>query len=168
MASTGAVLYLKPRLDAGVAANRTGGAVLYFSPRLVSGIYTTDGVSTEDNATSPKAMLPGPRTPLGYVNGDRRQPVYIDEATWYRLIDYIVNTKLGGIAAPNLTDVSNTITSVADTTTSIVSTVVAITEQTTQNAAALDTVREVAQTASLPGATQIPPVQRSPSRVLER
>ena len=168
MATTGAVLYLKPRIVSTDTPGRASGAVLYFSPRFVSGIFSdANGISTQNNATSAKAMLPGPRTPLGYVNGDRRQPVYIDEATWYRLIDYIVNIKLGGVTAPTLTDVSSSITAVQDATTSIVSSVVSITEQTTNNAAALDTVKEVVQTAALPGATQIPPVQRSPTRVLE-
>ena len=168
MATTGAVIYLKPRIVAAEVPGRTSGAVLYFSPRLVSGIFAdANGVSTQNSATSAKAMLPGPRTPIGYVNGDRSKPVYIDEATWYRLVDYIVNIKLGGVTAPTLTDVSNSITSVQDATTSIVNSVVSITEQTTNNAAALDTVKEVVQTADLPGATQIPPVQRSPTRVLE-
>jgi hypothetical protein len=161
MASTGAVFYLRPRITATEAAGRATGAVTYFSPRFVSGVFTdAAGVGTQDNATSLKAMFPGQRVQLVDQDGYITQP-------WYRFFDYLLNTKLGGIAAPSITDVSDSIASVQDATSSVVNTVVSVTEMATQNAAALDTVREVAQTAALPGADQIPSVSRSPGRVLE-
>jgi hypothetical protein len=105
-------------------------------------------------------MLPGPRTALGYVNGDRTKPVYIDEATWYRLLDYILNVKLGGIAAPSMADVAATVTTVQEAVTSTVTTVTDLTDMALQNAAVLDTVREVSQASDLDGAEQIPSVIR--------
>lgn len=160
MASTGFVLYLKPQVVATVSATRTTGAVVYVPFRSASGKLVGSGVSTEDAQTSAKAMLPGPRTPLGYVNGDRKQPVYIDEATWYRLVDYILNTKLGGVAAPSIADMAETVTTVQAAVTSTVTTMTELTDQAAQNAAALDTVVEVAKTSGLTGADQVPSVIR--------
>jgi hypothetical protein len=134
--------------------------------RGVSGIFTEGGgVSTQSIAASAKAMLPTPATPIGYVNGDRTKPVYIDAGTWYRLLDFIINVKLGGVAAPSVTDIASTITSVQEAVTTTVTTVNSVTETVVQNAAALDTVREVAQNNSLSGASQIPRIQRYPQSI---
>jgi hypothetical protein len=160
MASTSAVVYLRPLFSDVTAANRQTTAVLYIPFRDVSGVYVGYGLQSDDSAASAKSMLPGPRTALGYVNGDRTKPVYIDEATWYRLLDYILNVKLGGIAAPSMADVAATVTTVQEAVTSTVTTVTDLTDMALQNAAVLDTVREVSQASDLDGAEQIPSVIR--------
>lgn len=160
MASTGAVVYIRPRFDADVVPGRSSGAVVYIPFRSVSGIFSDAGVSSEDNLTSAKAMYPGPRVALVDERGFITQP-------WDRFFRWILNDKLGGVDAPSITDVTNSITAVQAATTSVVETVVAVVDQNSQNAAALDTVREVAQNNSLAGASQIPPVVRTPYRTLE-
>lgn len=162
MASTGFVLLLKPQASFAVSTTRTTGAVLYVPFRSASGVMVGAGLSNQASAVSAKSMLPGPRTPLGYVNGDKKQPVYIDESTWYRLIDFILNKKLGGVSAPSIADVASTVTTIQDAVTSNVTAVTELTDQAAANAAVLNTVREVAQVNGLDGADQIenPVLQR--------
>jgi hypothetical protein len=159
MASTTAVVYFRPRFTDATAANRQTEAVVYIPFRDVSGVYVGFGLQSDDAAASPKSMLPGPRTPFGYLHGDKNLPVYIDEATWLRLLTFMLE-KMGGIAGPSMADVAATVTTVQEAVTSTVTTVTELTDQALQNAAVLDTVREVAQTSDLDGAEQIPTVIR--------
>jgi hypothetical protein len=155
MASTGAVVYFRPRGVASSKVNRRTSGAVYVPFRDVSGIFTSGGsVSDEDNATQGKALYPGPRVKMVDSTGMIADP-------WHRFFVWLLNDKLGGVDAPSLTDVATSVTGVQQAVTSTVSNVSLLTDQSAQNAAALDTVKEVVQGASLPGSSQIPPVQRT-------
>lgn len=127
--------------------------VLYVPFRDLSGVYVGSGVTNADATTSAKSMLPPQRVLMvdkdGYCNPQ-----------WYRYFDWLTNQKLGGVNAPNISDIVTTVTTAQAAVTATATTVSEVIEQATQNAAALDTIREVAQTSALTGADQIPSVAR--------
>jgi hypothetical protein len=157
MASTGAILHFRPQFYGDSSGNRRTGASLLFSPRFVAGVFRT-GV---DNTTVPDALsnLPNARVPLGYVmvNG-REQPVYIDVRVWYRFLQTLWETKLGGYAGSALPDVVTSVEATAASVSASATTTAAVAAQTQANAEALSTAVQVLQNAAIPGADQIPPV----------
>lgn len=160
MASTGAILYLRPRVAATLAAKRLTGAVVFISPRMASGPWSTAGsITASRNLKSLKTWLPPANVPIGYVNGDPSKPVLIDSKTWYLFVDYLVNTVLGGPSAPTLADVTTAVTTASVQSASSAATVTAVSQQVQANAESLAATVQVAQNNSLSGASQIPPVQ---------
>lgn len=161
MATTGAVLYIRPYALAAASAGRSTGAVLYVPIRTTSGIYQV-GVS-ETVRGKQLQWLPSAQTPLGYVivNG-KRLPVMMDERTWYRAMDHLFEIKLGGRFAPSLPDVTATVETTQAAAVQSGQQVVALTQQTQANAEVLSVAREVIVNNALVGAAQIPRVVLSP------
>jgi hypothetical protein len=159
MATTGAVIYLRPTFADTVSANRQSGAVLYVPFRGVSGIYSAGGaVETEANAISKKSMLPPQRARLvdqdGYITPE-----------WWRFFNWLLNEKLGGMAAPSVTDLTNSISSTQEAVTTSVASVASLTETVVQNADVLDTVKQVAVNNSLSGSASIGTISRVPQLI---
>lgn len=161
MASTGAVLYVRPRITSGVVSARSTGAVLYVPLRMVAGVYQTGVVDSADRRMS-DAWLPSANVPIGWVNVDgKRLPVHIDVHSWYRFLNTVAEVKLGGFTGNTVPDV---VTAVETTQTAAVSAsrlVAAVASQAQTNAEALDAARQVIVNNSLTGASQIPAVQLS-------
>lgn len=161
MASTGAVLYVRPRITATETPARTTGAVLYIPARLVAGVYQTGVVDSASRRLS-DSWLPAAGVPIGWVTVDgKRLPVHIDVHSWYRFLNTVAEVKLGGFSGNTVPDV---VAAVETTQTAAVSAsrlVAAVASQTQTNAEALDAARQVIVNNSLTGASQIPAVQLS-------
>ncbi len=156
MASTGAVAFLRPRASATVSAARATGAVVYLLPRAVSGLWTASDVTASADLANLRAWLPPQRQPIANVNGT---PVYMDQ-TWYRFFQFVSEIKLGGAEGQTIPDIVASVVA-ALSASATTSAAVAITSQQTQaNAEALAATVQVVQTAAIPGADQIPPVQQ--------
>lgn len=161
MASTGAVVYLRPRVAATYIPARSTSALTYLTPRVLSGLWTASGVSASADLANLRAWLPPQRTPFAWVTvGGQRLPVYIDATTWYRFFQFVADVRLGGADGATIPDiVAAVVSSLSQSATTAA--VASITAQQTQaNAEALAATVQVVQTASLPGSTQIPPVQQ--------
>lgn len=161
MASSGAVVYIRPYGLGGGALARSSGAVVYFAHREVSGLYQTGvGMTTRANEV---AWLPSAQTPVGWVtiNGVR-YPVNIDPLSWYRALEHLFEIRLGGRGAPSLPDVVTTVETTQAAAVQSGQQVTALTQQSQANAESLSVVRQVAQNNGLAGADQIPPVVLSP------
>lgn len=151
MATTGAVIYVKPRVAATVSPTRSGGVVIYLAHRVVSGIFTTgSGVSSQETQRSLKAWLPSAKVPVV----DPKTGLMA--AQWYRFFNYLCEKKLGGVNAPAVADIVTSVESAQAAVTSTVSAITSLAEVTNQNATSLAAAREVAVNNSLTGATQIP------------
>lgn len=161
MASTGAVLYIRPRFSATLKSNRATAAVVFLSPRMVSGPWSTAGeIPASRQLKSLRTWLPPAEIPIGYVNNDRSKPVIIDAQTWYSFFNYLVNVVLGGPNAPTLADVTTAVTVATEQSAESAAIVSAVSQQVVANAESLAATVEVAQNNALPGANQIPPVQK--------
>lgn len=162
MASTGAVLYVRPRFTSGVTPGRSSGAVLYVGVRAVSGVYQT-GVVDSANRRMADAWLPSANVPIGWVtvNGVSL-PVRIDIQSWYRFLHTVAEIKLGGFTGNTVPDVVAAVeTTQADAVTNA-QRVSAVASQALTNAESLDVARQVIINNALTGASQIPPVQMNP------
>lgn len=155
MATTDAVLFIRPQTNISVATGRTSGVVLYIAPRFSSGAAQS-GVPASANETNLKAWLPPPRHPLVDSQG------FIDPR-WYRFFEYLTEKRLGGASGPSLNDIAATITTVKDQAVSDALTISGLLQQATANAESLSTTVQVIRDNSLPGASQIPPVVLSPT-----
>lgn len=157
MASSGAVVYIRPYGLGGGALARSSGAVVYFAHREVSGLYQTGvGMTTRANEV---AWLPSAQTPIGHARPDGR--VVMDPA-WYRALQHLFEIRLGGRGAPSLPDVITTVETTQAAAVQSGQQVTALTQQSQANAESLSVVRQVAQNNGLAGADQIPPVVLSP------
>lgn len=157
MASSGAVVYIRPYGLGGGALARSSGAVVYFAHREVSGLYQTGvGMTTRANEV---AWLPSAQTPIGHTRPDGR--VVMDPA-WYRALQHLFEIRLGGRGAPSLPDVITTVETTQAAAVQSGQQVTALTQQSQANAESLSVVRQVAQNNGLAGADQIPPVVLSP------
>ena len=154
MASTGAILYIKPRSAVTVAAGRTTGALLYLSVRFLSGLYSTSGVNASANLRNLKSWLPHISVPLVDGNGRMTQQ-------WWNFFNFLANTKVGGPEAPNVPDIVTTVETTQTQAATVAATVTGVVQQASQNAESLAATVQVAQDAGLSGASQIPPVQRT-------
>ena len=148
----------------GVIAYSTD-AVVYIAVRAISGLWTANDVDSQDR-TNLRSFLPAGRVPIGYVNNDRSQPVYIDSVTWFKWAEEV--TRILGIreGAPTLQEIVNSVIAALETAQEQASQVAAIRAQATTNAAALDAQRQVSINNALTGADQIPPVQLSADEYL--
>ena len=118
--------------------------------------------AAEISGTGPsnlKAWLPPQRTPIAYVDINGQQtPVYIDASTWYRFLQYVAEIKLGGVNGPTLANVAADVVTAKSEASAAAIGQASIGQQVQANAQALAVTVEVAQTNSLAGADQIPPV----------
>ena len=154
MATTGAVLYVRPRMDAASVANRTTSAVMAVVLRTLSGIFSSGSMFDNASAQSLKAWLPPPRVPVTNPTTGLMTP------EWYRFFRYIVEDRLGGASAPSIADVQSTVGSVQQAVTSNSAAVALVTDAVNANAQSLQTTIQVSQINALAGAAQIPdPVQ---------
>lgn len=160
MASTGAVLYLRPRIEVALtAAHQTGAVVFIAPPRLVTGPFSSAGeIPASRNLAALKTWLPPSEIPIGYLNNDRTKPVIIDAQTWYAFLNYFVNTFIGGPSAPTLADVTSAVTTASAQSAASAAQVTVVQQAVAANAESLGAVVEVAQANDLQGASQIPPV----------
>jgi hypothetical protein len=152
MASTGAVLYIKPTVTLGVAPGHHTGAVIYVPFREVSGIFSATGVSASANLSNLRSFLPHSRQPVDSA-GNLMDP------SWYRFFQMFVDVFLGGVGSLTIADIVSAVTVSQENTTALSSLTQQIASQNLTNAAALSVVAQVARDNSLTGATQIPPVQ---------
>lgn len=152
MASTAAFLRIRPRVGAVLSANRKTAANLDISARFLSGIYSTTNIPASVNLGNLRAWLPSIRVPL---TDDRKCMT----PEWYRFIHYVVETVLGGADGSTVADIATAV--VVNSTSSAAATQAAasLTQQADANAQALAAAVQVVQTAALPGASQIPPIQ---------
>ncbi|MES2958516.1 MAG: hypothetical protein V4792_10020 [Pseudomonadota bacterium] len=152
MASTGAVLFFRPRSAVLTVAHGVTGAVSFVALRTSSGIYSSRGVNASRNLRNLKSVLPDISVPIS-LDGRMINP------EWYRAFRYVWDTFLNVINGPTLPDVVETIT--LGQVQSIVSSSIAaaLEQQAAANAQSIASMREVVQAAALPGATQIPPAQ---------
>jgi hypothetical protein len=154
MASTGAVIYIKPRAFVTDAPGRHTGAVLDVAIRMISGVYSVLGVAASTDQRGLKSWLP-----------HRRDRWMQDDGTptdeFFRFMDYLANTMIGGPSTATLPDVVATVTSAQANATTAAATVAGVSQQVNSNAESLSVVVEVAVNNSLVGAAQIPPVQHT-------
>jgi hypothetical protein len=158
MASTGAVLYIKPTVYGTNTAARKTSAVLYLSPRMVSGLYSATTVTASADLSNLRPNLPPQRAPMGWVMVQgQRVPVEFDSAFW-NFLRFQFETKLGGMNGATLPDVVTTVETTQAQSATTSQTVVAVAQQAQANAESLDVTRQVLRNSTLAGADQIPPV----------
>lgn len=154
MASTGAVIYVHPRLLSSASVNRQSGAVVYYAFRQSSGFYAAGaGVDTTQTDTQNKAWLPPAQVPVVDQSGRMTGP-------WYRFFDYLANRKVGR-ESPTVGDLVSSVESSQAAVTAVVATVQDVADTTLQNAQSLATTVEVVRNNSLAGASQIPQAKLS-------
>jgi hypothetical protein len=154
MASTGAILYIKPRSFVTVKANRSTGAVLYSAVRFVSGIYTATDIAASANLANLKSWLPHRSVPVVQKDGTMTD-------AWYRFFDFLANVKIGGPAASTLPDVASAVVTVQEQAATVAQSAAGLEQQVAQNAESLGATVEVARNNSLTGANSIPYPQRT-------
>lgn len=98
----------------------------------------------------PSAQVPFARLPDG-------TPLYL-ERSWYDALNYVCNTQLGGITGPSLSDITTTVDSTRSSAIDAQNAVSVVAQTVNANADTLAATVQVAQTNSLSGSTQIPPV----------
>ncbi len=108
-------------------------------------------ISTEAAAGS----LPKANVPFGRVRPDGTVEV---DPVWYRLLDYVINTQLGGPTGPKMSDITATVDSTRTSAIAAQNAVSVVSQTVNANATTLAAAVQVSQTAALPGASQIPPV----------
>lgn len=154
MASTSAVLYVRPRLLGVTVSEHSTAAVLFVALRNVTGIFSAGGGFDNTSEASIKAWLPPPRVAVVDTKSGLMTP------EWYRFFRYIAEDRLGGASAPSIGDVENTVTAAQSAVTQNIVAISAVTEAVNTNAQSLQTTIQVAQQNSLAGANQIPaPIQ---------
>jgi hypothetical protein len=134
----------------------TTGSVAYI-PLRAYGDGTSQAVDATTDLENLRSLLPSQRHPFGFVDG---KPVYV-EAAWYRFMDYLVNTFLGGPGSPTMADVIAAIEAALEAQATQTQTLALIAAQSQTNAEALAAVVQVAQDNALTGAEQIPRVSQT-------
>ncbi len=119
------------------------------------------GVNKSPTGSLLRSKLPHSSVNFGQVQKDGS--VRIDPV-WYRFLDFVANVQLGGPNAPTVADLNTATISTRDQAISAQTSVAAVGNQVNANAQALGAVVQVAQTNSLSGATQIPPVSYTPPK----
>lgn len=99
--------------------------------------------------------LPKAHVSFGRVRSDGTVEV---DPVWYRFLDYVVNTQLGGPTGPTLSDITDTVSSTRSSAIDAQNAVSVVAQTVNANADTLAATVQVAQTNSLTGATQIPKV----------
>lgn len=112
---------------------------------------TVDPTTALDNLRS---LLPSQRTPLS-------NPDSTMSSQWYRFFDYMVNQYLGGLTQPTVADIVASVEATQASVNASAEATQLIAQQAQANAESLAAVVQVTQNASIPGASQIPPVSLS-------
>jgi hypothetical protein len=152
VAITGAVLYLKPRLSVTVSARRRTGVTWYLSPRFLSGLYSTTGVTSSTDLRGRKTWMP--HRSDKWVNADGTPT-----EEFFQFVNFLANTKLGGVSAPTLPDVVTTVTVAQEQATTVSAVVSGVGQQVSQIAGAAAALREAAITAGVATASALPVFQ---------
>lgn len=147
MATTGAVLYLRPTLLGVTGARRSTGAALVISLRMPSGVFTNASIQNSSE-NQLKAWLPPPRVKLVDDNGLMRPE-------WYRFFRYIAEDRLGGANGPSVPDVASSLGDVQSAVTTNVGAVNVVAAAVNTNAGVLQSTVEVTKQNSLAGSDQI-------------
>jgi hypothetical protein len=152
MASTGAVLYVKPRALVSVSANRRTGMTLHLSARFLSGLYSTTGVTASADHRGRKTWMP--HRSDRWMNADGTPT-----EEFFQFVNYLANTKLGGVSSPTLPDVVTTVTVAQEQASTAAAVATGASQQITQNAEAGAALREAAIVAGVGSATTLPTFQ---------
>lgn len=155
---------------------RAGGSVRAFSAQhltttsqIAAGTavvlaYTTSTVG--NNSSRGNNWLPPARVQLGTVSvpmpdgSTKTLPVMIDPQ-WYRFFDEVAQRRLGGVQGQSIPDVAQNANAAIESVSSVTQVASQIAQQADAVAAAATAVKEVLISSDLPGATQIPDVQRA-------
>lgn len=118
------------------------------------------GVQQSANAANQKLQLPNTMT-IGKTMPDGT--VQIDP-NWWRFLHDLFEQRLGGSQGDSIPDLTTTVVDTRTQAIAAVTGVSAISQQVNANAQTLAATVQVAQTNSLTGASQIPPVIYSPNQ----
>ena len=140
-------------LSAVVTGKTSSSAVLYIPIRMVSALWSTTGVSA---STGELAWLPSAQVPIAVPDGRGN---LVCTPIWYRALEYVFETRLGGKQGPSIPAVVSVVTDVQTTAAASTTAVTELQQQTQTNAEALAVVREVAVNNALTGAGLIPNVE---------
>lgn len=152
MATTTAVLRIRPRVGSTLSANRKTAANFDVSVRFLSGVYSTTNIPASANLKNALAWLPSIRVPLT-DSGNCMTP------EWYRFFNYLCTTVLGGPTGSTVADIATAVVTTSASAATATQAAVSLTQQADANAQAIAAAVQVIQTAALPGSAQIPPVQ---------
>lgn len=97
--------------------------------------------------------MPSARVPFGDVQPDGSVLV---RKEWYDALNYVINTQLGGIAGPSLSDITTTVSSSSAAAIDAQNAVSVVAQAVNANASTLQATVQVSQAGALPGADQIP------------
>ena len=145
MAATDSVLYFRPLAQA--AASGITGSVSFFAARASTGLYSSTAI-LKTNSRNKKVIRPI-GVPMVDQNGMPMQQ-------WTDWFVYIEKQFLNMLHGPTLPDVAKYITAGQATAIAVAAVQSGLAQQANANAQAIQTMREVVQTAQLPGAVQIP------------
>ena len=145
MATTGSVVYVR----ANSVASQTGktGSVSFFAARASTSIYSSLAIKRL-NTKNRKVIRPV-GVPMVGADGMPTQ----QWSDWFVYIDKEFLNMLNG---PTLPDVASFVTVGQATAIAVAEVQAGLAQQANANAQSIQTIREVVQTAALPGATQIP------------
>ena len=118
------------------------------------------GVQQSANAANQKLQLPNTMT-IGKTMPDGT--VQIDP-NWWRFLHDLFEQRLGGSQGDSIPDLTTTVVDTRTQAIAAVTGVSAVSQQVNANAQTLAATVQVAQTNSLTGASQIPPVIYSPNQ----
>lgn len=97
--------------------------------------------------------LPSAHVPFGRLQKDGS---ILIEPAWYDAFNYVINTQLGGIAGPSLSDITTTVDSTRSSAIDAQNAVSVVAQTVNANAQSLAATVQVSQASSLPGSSQIP------------
>lgn len=147
MAATDSFVFVRPRAVAS-AGNGATGSVSFFAARASTGIYSSRAIG-KTNSTGRKVIRPV-GVPMVGQDG-------LPTQAWSDWFVYIEKQFLNMLNGPTLPDVSKYVTTGQATAIANEAVQAGLAQQANANAQSIQTIREVVQTAALPGAMQIPP-----------
>lgn len=151
MASTGAVMYLRPTISSLSAAARVTGAQMFLALRDSTAQFTSSGsgIASNTNLRNKRAMLPSRSVPLMDASGQVNQD-------WWNYFSFINGTFLRARIGPTMSDLADAITSSQANSSSSEAQLASLTQQVSAVAQSVQALREVAVTAGTPGAAAVP------------
>lgn len=152
MASSGAVVYVRPLVSGGATSIGASGAVVFMATRVSTGRYSSLVIGAGSTSRNRKVIRPDNSVPYMIQSGDGMT----NNPAWSQWFQYIEQSFLDMLKGPTLPDVAQYVT--VSEAQSIAANVVqhALAQQANANAQSILTIREVVQSAALPGAVQIP------------
>lgn len=139
--------------QSGVAKKAGAASAVVTAGALQSANKYTGGSSLLGSSLA-KSRLPSASLPFGKALPDGTVMV---DPVWYRFLDYIVNTQLGGPTGPTLGDITTTVDSTRSSAIAAQNAVSVVAQTVNANASTLAATVQVSQAAALPGASQIQP-----------